>query len=271
MINIATKFVKEYLTDEPSFIFVGPPSSGKTVYFTCAMDRIKILLSENPASGFSLETDDAETLKRHKKSLADMKKGHWPAPTQDAHKLFYNLSREIGLGGRFHLATMNTRLVYHDYPGEAFQLAFDEECADSSHWEREAEDLRRDIQAAKGIFIVIDTPALHNGENEKYMLQLFSLLKFIETESKVKNIGVIFTKKDMFEGDLLFNPEEQLKCLYLDTWLILKRKKAKYFFVSAVAKTDCDHQGNQVPPKGYMSSMSENLVDPLAWALGITL
>jgi len=270
MISKAIKFVKEQLTAEPSFVFVGPPASGKTVYFTCAMDRIKKILSQSPACGLSLQTEDKKTLKRHNSSISAMKKGGWPPKTMAAHKLYYLLTKKIRVGGKFHLADIDTRLIYHDYPGEVFEKAFGDENADP-HWEKEAKNLKTDLQTAHGVFLVIDTPKLHNGEDEAYNLQLFDLLKFIENETKVKRICVIFTKRDLFRRDPEFDPKQHLRLLYDDAWSFLERSKAAFFFVTAVSNPGSDLDGNLVPPKGFETSQSENLIEPLAWALKLQL
>src|SRR6478735_2384255 len=141
MIAKLKTLVDKSLSSEPKFVFVGPPSSGKTVYFTCAMDRLKRLLSTRPNSGWTLQTDDKETLKRHKSSLAAMNKGRWPDKTTSPYKLYYQLSRRIGIGKLLNLATFNTRVVYHDYPGEAFTAAFDDGPTEE-HWESEVKKLR---------------------------------------------------------------------------------------------------------------------------------
>jgi hypothetical protein len=268
MIDKVMKFFNEWKQSEPAFVFVGPPSSGKTVFFACAMDRLKRLLSDKPNGKWTLRTDDTETLKRHKSALTAMKNGKWPAKTDSPHKLYYELSRRFGFGEKIHLGTYNTRVLYHDYPGEVFAAAFDDESADE-HWVNEIADLKYDIQSARGVFVVIDTPILHNGENEEYNIQLFNLLNFIVRQTKVKHIAVIFTKKDLFSRTPEFDPVSQIRNLYHDQWFILEARKAKYFFVSAVPNPIYDQDGDLKPPKKYETSMSEGLVEPLAWALGI--
>lgn len=251
----------------PSFVFIGPPGVGKTVFFTCAVDRLKRDLLEVP--GISLQTDDQVTLKRHAKSLADMKKGSWPAKSAEPVKLFYELEITRTLFG-IRLWSNFTKLVYHDYPGEVFDLAFGDDRHDSP-FESEAETLKEDLLQAQGIFLVIDTPFLHDGANDDYNEQLFCLLKFLESGHPKRRVAVIFTKKDMFRGDPDFNPKDQLRDYYPDAWVFLERSNANYFFVSAVSDPILNRSGKPVPPKGYDTSMSENLIEPLRWALNLSV
>ena len=270
MITKLIHHMKFIFHNEPSYVFVGPPSSGKTVYFTCAMDRLQRDLLNNPRVGWSLQENDEQTLKRQQNAISKMQNSQWPDKTQDCQKLTYLASSRIGPAilpiGRTH-----TRVLYHDYPGEVFSAAFPDEHAADDFWQEAAEGFKKDLVTAKGIFVVIDTPALYEGKDNIYALRLFKLLQFIETQSHASRIGVIFTKKDLFASTPEFNPQARFRELFVPQSIFLDRKKAKYFFVSAVANHTIDSHGNLVPPKNYQSSDSENLVEPLAWALGIRL
>jgi hypothetical protein len=262
--------MKFLFRNEPSYIFVGPPSSGKTVYFTCAMDRLQRHLLNNPRIGWSLQENDGQTLDRQQNAISKMENSQWPDKTLDCQKLTYLASSRVG-PAMLPIGRTNTRVLYHDYPGEVFSAAFGDEPGADNLWQAEADDFKKDLVTAKGIFVVIDTPALYEGKDNVYARRLFSLLQFIETQSRASRIGVIFTKKDLFATTPEFNPQAKFRELFVPQSIFLDRKKAKYFFVSAVANYVIDAHGNLVPPQNYKSSDSENLADPLAWALGIRL
>jgi len=251
---------------ERSYVFVGPPASGKTVYFTCAMDRLRSVLAIRNRD-YSLQSHDVETSRRHTKSVEEMRKGRWPQQTAEPHKLQYRLDHKLGFGKSVHLATMEYRLAYHDYPGEVFLRAFGDDRPEPSHWEEEAAQLKVDICKAKGVFVVVDTVKLHDRHDEQYNLQLFRLFDYLEKQALVKRIAVVFTKRDLFGEDHEFDPAECLRDRYTDAWVFLQRLKAKTFFVSAVDPHFTDKDGNIVPPAGYDTSKSHDLLAPISWIL----
>lgn len=266
--------VAQPVTDSPnpSFVFVGPPKVGKTVYFTCAIDLLKRRLLNKPDKGIFLQTDDPRTLTRHKDALSKMQRGQWPDKSIVPLELFYLLERRtIWFGKR--LWTTYTKLVYHDYPGEVFDLAFSESRADLRHYEEEAEKFKRDLTTAKGIFLIIDAPDLHHGNDDEFELQLFRLVKFLDEsrDGRKRRVAVVFTKKDLFHGDSAFDPKEELRRQHPDSWVSLNRNETKFFFVSAVSKAFVDPAGIHLPPKGYNTSQSENLIEPIVWALKLPL
>lgn len=254
----------------PSFVFVGPPGAGKTVYFMCAIDRLTRNLLERSSKEVTLRTEDAVTLRRHTRALAEMRSGNWPDKSFESVELFFILERTTAFLG-IPLWTQTEKLVYHDYPGEVFDAAFGGDQSDSLHYSEDAGRLRTEISNASGLFLIIDTTYLFDGVDDIYYEKLFSLLKFIDTGQKRRRIAVIFTKKDIFASHQSLEPMKMLQERYPNAWVLLKNWKAKYFFVSAVANPYLDENGSLSPPNGYDTTNSEGLIEPLAWALDLNL
>jgi len=78
----------------------------------------------------------------------------------------------------------------------------------------------------------------------------------------------VFTKKDHF-AQVAFDPEERLREDHPNSWMQLEKLNRKFFFVSAVKEPDRYKNGDLVPPKGWTSAQSLNLLEPVSWMLGI--
>lgn len=93
--------ILEDMNSKPQYVFLGPPGSGKTVYFMCAIDRLQRGMIDQHPERFALRALNADTLKIQGSALAAMKKGKWPDKTQQPHKLSFTLSRHFGITNAF--------------------------------------------------------------------------------------------------------------------------------------------------------------------------
>jgi hypothetical protein len=269
MISALFQYAKSLSNPEPKYVFVGPPGSGKTVYFMCAIDRLQRGMIDLHPERFALRSLNSETLKIQGGALAAMKKGKWPPKTQEPHTLSFALSRHVGFLKGIRLATLNYQLHYHDYPGEAFEEAFGDERTKQPLWEDAAQTLKQDLQKADGVFLVIDTPKFHDSGEEDYHLQLFRLFEYLDKNKRTKRVAVVFTKSDLFREHPDFCPKSLLRERCPNIWNYLQRVKSEYFFVSAVTSPAVDSKGRITPPKEYDTTQSERLIDPIVWMLDL--
>lgn len=267
MISTLLEYAKKLHNTEPKYVFVGPPGSGKTVYFICAIDLLQRGMIDLHPERFALRAQNSETLKIQGGALAAMKKGKWPPKTQKSHTLSFVLSRHYEFVKWVPPVTLDYQLYYHDYPGEAFEDAFGDESTKQPLWEDAAQTLKQDLQKADGVFLVIDTPKFHDSGEEDYHLQLFRLFEYLDKNTRTKRVAVVFTKSDLFRNDHDFCPKRLLRERYPNIWNYLQRVKSEYFFVSAVASAAVDSKGGITPPKDYGTTQSERLIDPIVWML----
>lgn len=252
---------------QTKYVFVGPPGSGKTVYFMCAIDRLQRGLIDTYPEVYALRALNSETLKIQGSGLAAMKKGKWPPKTQEPHELSFVLTRHVGFGKSFRLWSLNYQLFYHDYPGEAFEEAFGDDRAKQPLWNEAADTLKKDLQKADGVFLVIDTPKFHDSGEEEYHMQLFRLFEHIDKTCRTRRVAVVFTKSDLFRDHPDFSPKSLLRKRYPNIWNYLHKVTFEFFFVSAVASPAVDPKGRITPPKDYDTTQSEGLIDPINWML----
>lgn len=187
-----------------SYLFIGPPNSGKTVYFACAMDLIQRRASKQNPPRMELTHLNAETLAIHQQILKNLQDGKWPQQTSAE---FTSLQFELRFQ-RFSLLPgweLNIRkdlLSCNDYKGEIFTAAFGDPKElphdDRERYAKSAEELRDALGTAAGVFVVIDAVQLQNEMDDSLYNKLFNLLRLIEEQKPRKRVAVIFTKMDEF-------------------------------------------------------------------------
>jgi len=244
-------------------VFVGPPQSGKTVFFAAMIDRL-IRQSTEGRSPLLLHAANRESCNFVTDVMVGLAKQVWPREggAKETHgTLEYHLQRKI-------CGIRTSRILRCcDYAGEAFQGAF----GDPKHRTVDVSadlvaKLREDINSASGVFYVMDAVQLHDGGCRVTQDCLFGLTD--ELLRQRKKVGIIFTKRDVFDGTR-FTPREKLREEYPDAWTKLTAMRARSIFVSSVGATEVNDAGVQVPRKGCKSRDAKWLLQPINWMLGI--
>jgi len=261
------KEIKEtLLSTSGSYIFIGPPESGKTVFFITMVDRLlRLQIEKDMPYEMTFRTKETEDFITQ--MINEMAKSKWPLKTAKGNIYEVDITTRNVL-----FMKSNGILSFHDYGGEVFLDAFSgPEIGSESKFKEEAEAMKVEIKQAKGIFLVIDTVKLYNNMKEEKLLNcLFYLSDFLKKErNKNMRLAVIFTKSDQFiEKDSLFNPESIFKEKYPNAYVNFKNRNTRYFFVTAI-KEPIIIDGKYMPPKNYKSTDSVNILEAAKWMLEI--
>jgi hypothetical protein len=253
-----------------SYVFVGPPNSGKTVYFACAIDRLqRDAIDRN--SSLEVTPQDHRTLTICSQVVRDMSEGRWPAKTQDVQTLQFNIkSPWLQVSSKHSLGVRCESLICHDYTGESFSQAFGD-CRENSDEAstNPAKQLMDALSNAKGVFVVIDAATFDGGSDERLNVQLFNLFKHVEGDTKISRVAIIFSKMDIFKRRDEERILNHLKKEYPSVWNLKKQINSKHFFVSSTKSHQVDIGGCIVPPAEYETSQSDGLIEPLIWMLDL--
>ena len=269
--------MREQLTSgrEPegsSYVFVGPPNSGKTVYFACAIDRLQRHgIDQN--SSLEITPQDDRTLRVCNQVVRDMSEGRWPSKSQGVQTLQFDIKTPwLQLSEKHSVGVRCESLICHDYTGESFSQAFGDtrEISDEGSM-ISANQLKHAISNAKGAFVVIDASTFDDGSDERLYVQLYNLFKHIDCKSNISRLAIIFSKMDIFRKSDEERIVNRIKQSYPSVWNLQKQLKARHFFVSTVNTHRVDDDGNIIPPPDYETSQSEGLIEPLIWMLGLKL
>lgn len=246
-------------------LFCGTPKSGKTVYFSVIADYLTHLCARNRDCRYRFFAANNDSVQFVDDVLAAMKKGEWPLNTIAPANFEYALI----LKGK--IWDNENRLIYGDYPGEVFQATYGDHRKYSAQ-KVHIDKLKADMDKASGVCLLVDTVQLHDGGERHAILDCLSGFgRAVRGSEKKKRIAVVFTKKDCFldGGSQDFDPEKTLCVDYPDAYQLLNEVHAKYFFVSSVANPIVDSRGSIVPPSGYKSKNSINVLEPICWILKI--
>jgi len=251
-----------------SYIFIGPPRAGKTVFFATAIGALQHVCSQN-ARDFMLTNETHASLEFVDGVLGKLGDSRWPENTAGRGIYEFRLVRK-----RFCWVFERTDfLCYHDYGGEVFEQAF----CDPKRLRVEpglagqVQQLTEEIAGAKGVFLLVDAAGLVDGKSVQLRDSLFfltDLLAKCRTRQGPK-VAVIFSKKDALADVPAFDPVEVFRDQHQDAWLKLAGLNARYFYLSAVGQADTDPDGNLVPPAGFKPHMADGVLETMGWMLGI--
>lgn len=243
-------------------IFVGPPRSGKTVFFSTMISHL-IQRSNEEKPQLRCYPRDTKSNQFVQSVMRTLKAQSWPIEG-GAAEANGALSFDLAHLGRFY--NTNYILSCFDYAGESFQAAFgaaDRTESDIDH--EQVERLRKEVEEADIVFVVVDAVRLLERCCPEIEDSLFGLAKTLREKSK--KTGFVLTQRDEFEGRE-FEAQEKLKEYYASTYSQLRKINTAFFWIASVrAVTDSD--GNRVPPKNYNTTMSIDLLKPIQWALGL--
>lgn len=247
-----------------SYYFIGPPQSGKTVFFVTMVDSMQRMHIENIDKAPYVATYTTIESKRFVSDcIKAMQKSEWPIKTKVGN------TYEMDIESRKIIAMREARFVFHDYAGEVFMRAFADPAQqeENDSYAGEAKKMRQEMKNAKGVFLVLDSAVLHNGLPKEIQERLFYLADYMKDANAPIKLAVVFSKKDMF-GTNPIEPEKIFKDTDPDAFLKFQKLDTKYFFVTSI-KDPVKKDGKYCPPKNYNTSQTEGIIDAALWMLDI--
>jgi len=245
-------------------LFIGPPRSGKTVFFSAMVDCL-IRQSNKQGSAYTCISDGLPSGQFVQRVIQSLGKQVWPKEggAADANgELTYLLTHK----GR--LFNTQYELSCCDYAGETFNAAYgDPDTIESEVDDDQVERLKSEVNSADIIFVIVDAVRLQDGNCPEIE---DSLLGVVDVSRKLKVwTAFVLTQKDEFEYEDHDSVIAQLIDDYPGLYATLRQMSAEFFWVSSViAETGAD--GRRVPPKKYQSEKdSIDLLAPINWALSL--
>lgn len=269
-----------------NFVFLGLPGSGKTTYFSVMAHHFQLIANRSANLNVlylpTEYTDKATNQKKLKNTTADfiadcnrlLARQDWPDKTQD-YFCAYTIELQYSFND-FDISLLNELyeteeiiIDYHDYPGEAFEVAFGNADGDFNgknaspkNMQELAEDMKKRIKTADGLFLIIDVDDLFNGTDaSKKSNILASLLSYIQKNNKDVRIAVIFNKIELFNG-LTIDFRALLRKQYGNAYSCLRLLNHRFFDVFPVGNVETDTNGKPIPPP---KTHPKNILEPVRW------
>ncbi|MCA9141118.1 MAG: hypothetical protein KDB00_30315, partial [Planctomycetales bacterium] len=243
-------------------LFIGPPRSGKTVFFSTMVDRL-IRQAKTDGCSFTCIPDGRHSHQFVQRVIQSLGKQVWPkegGATDAIGELTYLLTHKGWL--------FNTQYVLacRDYAGETFNAAYgDPETLECDVDDEQVERLRSEVDSADIVFVIVDAVRLQNGSCPDIEDSLFGVTDALR--KKKAWTAFVLTQKDEFEVEDYDAVIAQLIDDYPSLYATLQQMNAEFFWVSSVVAT-ASVDGRRVPPKKYKSEEhSIDLLAPINWAL----
>jgi signal recognition particle receptor subunit beta len=232
-----------------TIILLGLPNSGKTVFWNVALNKLQsqLLETKNIRLTFGIETNTINSSLLE--TLMDRENPRWP-PQHDE-----TIESDFEITGK-------QKIHIIDCPGKDFTEF--------------SADLKNNLKNSGIIFLIIDSAQLYGKKintNLRNTLDKFMdyLQSIDENILKNKEIGIVFTKSDIYSGEHInIDPEEELKKRYQNFYSILTAERFlplyKFFYVSAVG-TKVNDDGDIVPEWND----NDSTLEPFLWALNMKI
>lgn len=245
-----------------NFLFLGLPKSGKTTYFSLMAHHLQNVANKTSHLKFMYlptcvvnhetgkESHEEITSEFIDDCIERLHHQRWPRKTQDYETGYsFELDKFFSFMGKPILQKYFYKkaiIDYHDYPGEAFEVAF--HVANSSDFQQAADDIKKQITTATGLFLILDADTLFNGQEtaklKKTVTELFRCIKDLNPNIK---LAIIFNKLELF-GEKLPNFKNMLRTRYGNVYAHLPYNY-KIFYVYPLGCVETRDDGNIYPPQ----------------------
>lgn len=246
-----------------NYLLLGVPRSGKTTYFCTMAEHLQKLATSSGRFGFKF--CDNNTSRFIDNQMKFLRNNGWPekTPKKDVDYKF-QLVHDLRIFG-VKLYTEYIDILYHDYPGEAFNDAFSD--APSGMFTKNVEDLKEKIATAQGIFLMLDAKEIFNEENvESSQETLVALIKYLQEKAKRKiKLALIFNKIELIPDYSHREYLRKFKLLYRNAYQWLHGVNHQFFSVYTVGgECRVNEHGNVIPPEKLNP---RSVLKPVNWMI----
>ena len=262
--TLETKKVTEKKDIVDNYLLLGAPLSGKTTYFCCMAEYLQRLATSCGRFGFKF--CDNHTARFINTQMKLLRNGEWPVktPKKDQQDYRFQLDYEKRiLGIKFYTECVD--ILYHDYPGEAFNDAFLD--TSSGRYESDVKDLKEKILFAKGIFLMLDVKDIFNEKNVDALQEaLFAMIKYLKNETiRPPKLALIFNKIELIPNYSHDEYVEKFKKLFMHVYQWLCDMEYKFFSVYTLGgECQTSEAGKIIPPKELHPRWVE---EPVNWMI----
>lgn len=251
-----------------NYLFLGLPKSGKTTYFSIMAQHLQDVANRtNHLRFLFLPTNGDITSDFIDDCISRIQNQRWPRKTVDYDTGYsFELDKFFTFMGKPILQKFFYRkavIDYHDYPGEAFEVAFGVGDDPTPAMQNAAADMKSRIKTASGLFLILDADALFNGADKKKTKRtLTNLFRYIKESNPDVKLAIIFNKLELFDG----YKQDFIRIIrqdYSNVFSYLPYNK-KFFDVYPIGSVCTDDDGSTYPPK---TLSSRKILDPVKWMI----
>ncbi len=283
-----------------NYLFLGLKGSGKTTFFSLMIRELQRVANNKKNINLGITGEqDGESDNRELQRVANNKKNtnpeitgeqdgesdncdsvirttnfirlcnelidkqQWPEKTQ-GYEDGYSFELEIK-----HLFYNNiSEFYYHDYPGEAFSIAYGGEKNESEDLRVAAQKLNDQVKKAEGIFLLIDAENMFNGIDDSMVdTSLSGLFNLIKKKKPDIKVAIIFNKLELF-GGIEYSLDKLISDFEARYYNAIGNlpKMHKYFAVYTLGKVEINSEGKAIPPNPK-ERKPRMLLEPVKWML----
>ena len=248
-----------------NYMFLGLPETGKTTFFCSMADNLQDVANKSDGK-ISLRVMSDIAQNTIENAMNKLRHQEWPDKTQ--YKLKEDIELSLTYKGIFKDCIWN--FVFHDYPGEAFYEAFISK--GEGNFVEDAEDLKKRLASANGVFLLLSAENLLNDENHSIRSNVIgAMLRFIIDNNNKAKVAILFNKVELFHE---YSHDKMVK-LFSEQYkiangLIESLRTRRAFFTVKPLGYNCEinEEGYYVPPQKLAP---EGLLEPISWMIDLRL
>lgn len=266
-----------------NYLILGLKGSGKTTYFSLMAQHLQDVANRTEYLRFRFlptiiinkvtkeESQEEITSDFISDCISRLDNQRWPRKTEDyevgySFELikYFTIFKQPILKNYFYKTAI---IDYHDYPGEAFSIAFGGENNPTPSFQEAAKKMKDQIKSAAGIFLLLDTDEMFNNINTSLLKQtLTGLFRVINDSNPNIKLAVIFNKLELFGN--IDQDVNQLKYQFRRDYggaFAYLPHSYNFFNVYTLGTVITPPSGEPIPP---IRRTPKNILEPVKWMIG---